>query len=110
MRLWEEFASVQKPHNCTLGSVTHGDYPANFSSARFVHFDPRRIFSGGDYFLALGCSEFSSYSAVGFMVRSFIRPHRLHASVLDRIGKMNCLEILELFRIQVMGVEFTVQS
>jgi hypothetical protein len=44
------------------------------------------------------------------MVRSFIRPHRLHASVLDRIGKMNCLEILELFRIQVMGVEFTVQS
>ncbi|CAK9860304.1 unnamed protein product [Sphagnum jensenii] len=37
-------------------------------------------------------------------------PHRLHASVLDRIGKMNCLEILELFRIQVMGVEFTVQS
>ncbi|CAK9196132.1 unnamed protein product [Sphagnum troendelagicum] len=45
----------------------------------------------------------------GLMVRSFIRPHRLHASVLDRIGKMSCLQILELFRIQVMGVEFTVQ-
>ncbi len=25
---------------------------------------PRRIFSGGDYFLALACSEFSSYCAV----------------------------------------------
>ncbi|CAK9257881.1 unnamed protein product [Sphagnum jensenii] len=37
------------------------------------------------------------------------KPHRLHASVLDRIGKMSCLQILELFRIQVMGVEFTVQ-
>jgi hypothetical protein len=53
-----------KPHNCTLGSVAHGDYPTNFSSARFVHLDPRRIFSGGDYFLALACSEFSSYSGV----------------------------------------------
>jgi len=46
----------------------------------------------------------------GLMVRGFARPHRLHARVLDRIGKMNCLEILELFRIRVMGVEFTVQS
>ncbi|KAH8935131.1 hypothetical protein BDL97_17G012900 [Sphagnum fallax] len=70
-------------------------------------------FSAGviiSWFLIISRSEFSSYSAVGFMVRSFIRPHRLHASVLDRIGKMNCLEILESFRIQVMGVEFTVQS
>ncbi len=64
MRLQEAFACVQKPYKCRPGSVSYRDYPANFSSAKFVHLDGRHNFSSGDDFLALACSEFSSYSEV----------------------------------------------
>ncbi|CAK9856587.1 unnamed protein product [Sphagnum jensenii] len=64
MRLQEAFACVQKPYKYRPGSVSYRDYPANFSSARFVHFDGRRNFSSGNDFWGLACSEFSSYSEV----------------------------------------------
>jgi hypothetical protein len=53
-----------KTYKCRHGSVSYRDYPANFSSARFVHFDGRRNFSSGNDLLGLACSEFSSYSEV----------------------------------------------
>jgi hypothetical protein len=36
------------------------------------------------------------------MVRYVTWPHHLHVSVLERCSKMNCLEIVEFFRIQVI--------
>ncbi|CAM6066353.1 unnamed protein product [Sphagnum tenellum] len=64
MRLQEAFACLQKPYKYRPGSVSYRDYPANFSSARFVHFDGRPNFSSGNDFWGLACSEFSSYSEV----------------------------------------------
>jgi hypothetical protein len=109
MRLSEEFASVQGLTTARL-EVLLTETILQTSRLQDLYIWTQEGFSAGVIISWLLHAR-SSLRILGYglMVRSFIRPHRLHASVLDRIGNMNCLEMLELFRIQVMGVEFTVQ-